>query len=173
MTPIPELIRGFVSQHGSHGEVHQVCRSDTKLIPEGGGGIACKAHRPSLLKNCPVDVFGTTILHRCIGGSDKVIDSIGKAPGGHQFGNDLSIISHKYLKGPVKLHHYMFVPVLQYQSCFTLLPQWKGPNIAREVINYIHQVQTSRMGRTRHWTTQVVLSRLGSGAAHEPSQAAF
>ena len=72
-----------------------------------------------------MDTFGMTILRRCIGGGDKVIDSIGQAPGGHRFGNEFPIIGHKYLKGPVKLCRYVFVPVLQDEHCLSLVSQWK------------------------------------------------
>jgi hypothetical protein len=41
-----------------------------------------------------------------------VVDTVGKASRRHGIGHKFPIIGHKDLKGSIKLHHNMFVPVL-------------------------------------------------------------
>jgi hypothetical protein len=59
-----------------------------------------------------MNTLGTAILGRRIGGGDKVVDTVQKAPRGHGIGDQLPIICHKDFKGPVKLRRDVFVPVL-------------------------------------------------------------
>jgi hypothetical protein len=72
-----------------------------------------------------VDTFGTTVLGRCIGGGDEVVDTVGKAPGGHRIRDKFAVIGHKDFKGPVKLGCDVFMPVLQNDRGLCLVSQWK------------------------------------------------
>ena len=84
---IPKFIRCLAAECRHCGEVIEVSRGYAELIPEGGGGIAGQPHGSSLPKDHLMDTFGITILSRCIGGSDEVINTVRKAPRCHGVGH--------------------------------------------------------------------------------------
>ncbi len=74
---VPEFIRCLAAKCRCCGEIGEISRSNTELIPEGGRCVAGQPYGPGFPKDRPMDMFGTTILGRHIGGSDEVVDTIG------------------------------------------------------------------------------------------------
>lgn len=133
-----------MAESWSGGEVGEVGRSSTKLVPERGRGIARKPHRPGLAKYGSVDAFDTPVLSGCVGSRENVIYAERSTPIQHRFGDKFPIIGYKRFEGKASLSRHMFVPQTKHRSGVPLASQGQAPDVTGEIIDYVHGIQTTR-----------------------------
>ncbi len=82
-----------------------------------------------------MEALHSSIVCRCIGGSELVVDAFRIAPVVDFCGNKFSIVSDEDLQFVACLGRYRFVPNLDHFAGFGLRLQGNAPYITRKVIN--------------------------------------
>ena len=70
----PKFKRGLSIDRSGGSEGGQVGSSCAEFVPEISWSFTGQLHGTSFAENGPMEVFSTSIVHRCIGGHELVID---------------------------------------------------------------------------------------------------
>ena len=102
-----------------------------------------------------MEALRSSILRGRIGGSSFVIYSFGETEDLHGIGHKFAIICHQRAEFVASLHGHSFMPGLEGGTCISLRAKGNRPNIAGEIINYVHGVHISGTRSHSHRTTQI------------------
>ncbi len=82
-----------------------------------------------------MEVLRSSIVRRCIGGSELVVDAFHIAPVADFCGNEFSVVGDEDLQFVACLGRHRFVPNLNRFAGFRLRSQGDAPHVTRKVID--------------------------------------